>query len=395
MEYFDGTLYAFFVTTFAFTFFTGKNQTTSLIYTFGVFAIAFLTRPFGALLFRTLGDKWSRRNVLAANILLMSVATVGIGLILSYKAIALLAPALLIFFRLLQGLAISTEFTGSSIYLLETLPSRHGFFSGVSTSAGSFGIAFASLLAAIVSHFHFESHWRWAFFFSGAVIGLLGFYLRRQQPESIAFLKAAEAKSLHQKPPLVLFKKYRRELFLSTLLSIYLGVLFYAVLVYSPAYLERLGFSHQAALLISMLASLIEALACPLFGWLADRDGLRSILIFATLSMGFLAFPFFYLISLNIFGVTLLSFGCLGFLAAVFDGPLVAYLITKFDVTVRHTGVSLSYNLGAALFGGFTRVSLTYFIDKTKIILFPSFILMGFALLAFCVLLREKKLNSH
>ena len=144
-----------------------------------------------------------------------------------------------------------------------------------------------------------------------------------------------------------------------------------------------------------MLASLIEALACPLFGWLADRHGLRSILIFATLSMGLLAFPFFYLISLNIFGVTVLSFGCLGFLAAVFDGPLVAYLITKFDVTVRHTGVSLSYNLGAALFGGFTRVSLTYFIDKTKIILFPSFILMGFALLAFCVLLREKKLNSH
>ena len=395
LEYFDATLYAFFATTFALIFFPEKNATTSLIYTFGIFAISFLVRPFGALLFGTLGDKLGRRNILAANILLMSVATVGIGLIPSYKAIGLLAPALLIFFRLLQGLAISTEFTGSSIYLLETLPSRHGFFSGISTSAGSFGIASASLVAAIVSHFHFENHWRWAFFFSGSVIGLLGFYLRRKQPESIAFLKAAEAKLLHRKPPLVLFKKYRRELFLSTLLAIYLGIVLYAVLVYSVTYLERLGFSSQNALLISTATSVIEALASPLFGWLADRHGLRSILMFATLSMAFLALPLFSLINVHEVGITLIAFGGLGFLAAAFDGPLVAYLIAKFDVTVRHTGVSLSYNLGAALFGGFTPVALTYFIDKTKIILFPSFILMGFALLAFCVLLREKKLNSH
>lgn len=391
LEYFDATLYAFFATTMASIFFPEKNGITNLIYTFGIFGISFLVRPFGALLFGTLGDKFGRRNVLSANILLMSVATVGIGLVPSYASIGFYAPGMLIFFRLLQGLAISSEFTGSSVYLLETLPSRHGFFSGISTSSGSFGISFASFLAAIVSNFHFETHWRWAFFFSGAVIGLLGFYLRRKQPESTAFLKAAESKSLHSKPSLVLFKKYRKELFHSTLLGMYLGVVLYTVLVYTATYLERLGLSTQNALLISTVTSLIEALAAPLFGWLADRHGLRSILIFATTSMAFLALPIFYLINLNKPMITLISFGLLGFLASAFDGPLVAYIIKKFDVSVRHSGVSLSYNLGAALFGGFTPVTLTYFINKTKILLFPSFLLIGFAFVALFVLVREKK----
>lgn len=395
LEYFDATLYAFFATTIASIFFPDKNGTTGLIYTFGIFAISFLVRPFGALLFGTLGDKFGRRNVLAANILLMSMGTVGIGLVPAYATIGLCAPALLIFFRLLQGLAISSEFTGSSIYLLETLPSQHGFFSGVSTSAGSFGIAFASLVAGVVSHFHFENHWRWAFFFSGAVIGLLGFYLRRKQPESTAFLKAAEAKLLYQRPPLILFKKYRKELFLSTLLGIYLGVVLYTILVYTATYLERLGLSSESALTISTITSLIEAFGTPFFGWLADRHGLRSILMFATISMVVLALPLFYLISLNIFLITLVAFSLLGLLTAAFDGPLVAYIIKKFDVGVRHSGVTLSYNLGAALFGGFIPVILTYFIDKTKILLLPSFVLIGSALLAFFVLFNEERIYTE
>jgi len=205
LEYFDATLYAFFAATLASIFFPEKNATTSLIYTFGVFAISFLVRPFGALLFGTLGDKFGRRNVLAANILLMSIATVGIGLVPAYAAIGVFAPALLIFFRLLQGLAISSEFTGSSIYLLETLPSRHGFFSGVSTSAGSFGIAFASLIAGVVSHFHLETHWRWAFFFSGAVIGLLGFISLKNLMSLFVTVASLSATILEPHSSVVLF----------------------------------------------------------------------------------------------------------------------------------------------------------------------------------------------
>jgi MHS family proline/betaine transporter-like MFS transporter len=389
LEYFDATLYAFFATTLALVFFPEKNATIALIQTFGVFAISFFVRPFGALIFGALGDRWGRRNVLAANILLMSLATVGIGVIPSYHLIGPLAPALLILCRLLQGLAISSEFTGSSIYLLETLPSRHGLFSGISTSAGSFGIAAASLLAAIVSRFHWENHWRWAFLFSGVVIGLLGFYLRRKQPESVAFLKAAEAKLLHQRPSLILFKNYRRELLFSTLLSIYLGVALYTIMVYSATYLERLGFSSQNALLISTVTALIEAIASPFFGWLSDRYGLRSILVLATAIMAPLALPLFSFVKVDSLGVTFLIFGCLGFLVAAFDGPLIAYIIRNFDVAVRYTGVSLSYNLGAALFGGLIP-ALTYSIDKTKTFLFPSFVLMVFALLALSLLLSDR-----
>lgn|SRR3990167_379642 len=117
---------------------------------------------------------------------------------------------------------------------------------------------------------------------------------------------------------------------------------------------------------------------------------LKRILPQATLAMALVAFPLFCLITLHSFWVILASFGILAIIVAAFDGPLAAYLLNKFDISVRHSGVSLSYNIGGAVLGGLVPVTLTYLIDKTHITIFPSFLLIGFALLAFFVLWREK-----
>jgi len=390
LEYLDATLYAFFATIIAFNFFPEKDPTTSLLLTLGVFAISFIARPFGALLFGYLGDRFGRRNILAANILMMALATMMIGLIPSYAFWGLAAPLSLILCRIVQGLAISSEYTGSSIYLLETILKKHGLFSGISTAAGSFGIFFASLLAMGFSHFHIENYWRCAFVFSGFIIGLLAFYLRRNQPESAAFLQAIQARLIHEKPAHVLFEKYKKELFSGILISMYLGVALCTILVYSATYLMRLGMSNQDALIISTLLALTEACCAPLFGYLADQYGLRPVLLIAALAMAIVAFPLFCFITHYGFWIVLGSFGILSIIVAAFDGPLAAYLVNKFDVSVRHSGVSLSYNIGAAVFGGMIPVTLTYLIDKTNLPIFPSFLLIGFALLAVFVLWREK-----
>ena len=390
LEYLDATLYAFFATTIASIFFPEKNAATALLLAMGVFSIAYIARPFGGLLFGYFGDKFGRRNTLAANILLMALATVAIGSIPSYARLGVASPILLMLCRILQGLAVSSEYTGSSIYLLESFPKSHGLLSGMSTAAGSLGIFFASLVAMSFSHFHCESSWRLAFLFSGCVIGIVGFYLRKNQPESTAFLQAADAHLLHEKPALVLIKKYKKDFISGILLSMYIGAALYTILVYSSTYLLRLGMTSQEALTISTLLALAEAIASPIFGHLADRYSIGSILLLATLSMTVAALPLFLLITLNIFWITLLAFGFLAIITAAFDGPLAAYLVHKFHVSVRHSGFSLSYNLGGAVIGGITPLALTYFIDKTAISIFPAFVLIGFALLATLVLLKEK-----
>ncbi|MBX9742380.1 MAG: MFS transporter [Chthoniobacterales bacterium] len=391
LEYLDATLYAFFASLIASDFFPKENPATGLLMSFGVFSIAFLVRPFGALLFGFLGDRYGRRNILALNILLMAVATMGIGMIPSYAHWGVMAPLSLIFCRILQGLAVSSEYTGSSVYLLETVPRHHGLFSGISTAAASFGIFFASFLAMQLSHFHGEHFWRWIFILCGLVIGGVGFYLRHDQPESPAFVKAKEAQLLHRQPTVVLIQRYRRPFFTGILLSMYIGAALYTILVYSATYLKQLGMTSEQALTISTLLALTEACAAIVFGWLADRWGVRSVLLLGACLMILLACPLFSFVSALHFGRTLLSLGLLAILAGVFDGPIAVYLVSQFDVSVRHSGVSLCYNLGGALVGGVTPVTLTYALEKTGLALFPSFLLIGFGFMAMMVLLQKPK----
>lgn len=395
LEYLDATLYAFFVGLIAHDFFPEKNPMTGLVMSFGVFSVAFLARPFGALLFGYLGDRYGRRNILAMNILLMALATMGIGIIPGYARWGIMAPLVLIFCRLLQGLAVSSEYTGSSVYILETVPQHHGLFSGISTAAASFGIFFASLLAMQLSYFHAEYAWRWIFVFCGLIIGALGFYLRRNQPESFAFLEAQKNQLLHEQPPRILFQRYRRQLFLGIALSMYIGVALYTVLVYSATYLKQLGMPSEQALTISTFLALLEASTAIFFGWLADRWGFRLVLLLSALLMVVVAIPLFALIDPSHFWKTSIALGVMAILAGAFDGPIAAYLVNQFDVSVRHSGVSLSYNLGGAIVGGLTPMVLTYALEKTHLTIFPSFLLIGFGMMAVLVFFQQREDKRH
>jgi MHS family proline/betaine transporter-like MFS transporter len=149
-----------------------------------------------------------------------------------------------------------------------------------------------------------------------------------------------------------------------------------------------------AVFAISFIVRPVGALLFGFFGYRFGRRnnhyGLRSVLFSAALTMALVAFPLFYIVTTTHNTPLILgSFGILAIIVASFDGPLAAYLVSKFDVSVRHSGVSLSYNIGATVFAGVTPFMLTYAIGKTGITYFPSFLLMSFALLACFILWKE------
>jgi MHS family proline/betaine transporter-like MFS transporter len=390
LEYLDATLYGFFAVIIATTFFPKEDQLSAILLSWGVFTVSFIARPFGALLFGYLGDRFGRKKALTGTITLMAAATISIGFIPSYSKIGILAPICLVLCRIMQGLAVSSEYTGSSIYVIESMEKNHGLFSGITTAAGSSGIFLASLLAVTFSNLHIENYWRIAFICAGGLIGSVGYYLRTKQPESQAFLTAIAAKALYKKPVRTLLKTQASNFLSCIFLSMYIGVAIYTILIYSSSYLTNLGVDNKTALGISTMLALTEACLSPFFGYMSDRFGLRRTLTFATISMMVLATPLFLLITYKSLPLTTLALIILAALVAAFDGPLAAYLIGRFDVPVRHSGVSLSYNLGAALLGGATPLTLTYLIHTTHNELVPAFALTIFALISTIILIKQK-----
>lgn len=390
LQYLDATLYAFFATTIARAFFPKGNPTTSLIMSLGVFAIAFLVQPLGGLLFGFLGDRFGRRNILTINILMMALGTMSIGLIPKYAVWGIKAPLALILCRIIQGLSVSSEYTGSSIYVLEMVPKHHGLFSGILTASASLGIFFASFLAMQLTRFHGEHHWRSIFVFCGFIFGVLGFYLRKKQPESLAFLKNKAANLLHKKPLFVLLQHHRKAFFTCMGLSMYMGIVYYTILIYSTTYLTRLGMNPQDALTISTLLALTESCSSIFFGWLADQYSLRSILLFSTTMMLLIVVPLFLLLNVHHFWTTLLALEMLVLLVGAFDGPMSAYFVAQFDISLRYTGMTLSYNLGGAVLGGLMPMVMTYGIAKTNCTIFPCFVIAAVSLLASGILLRKR-----
>src|SRR6185295_4043792 len=192
LEWYDFALYGYFAPVFAVLFFPSDHPSISLISTFGVFAIGFLARPFGALLFGYWGDTVGRRATLAWSIMLMALPTIGIGLLPTFDHIGIAAPAMLTLLRFLQGLSVGGEFTGSVTFLVEHAPpSRRGYtgsWAGFSAQTGALlgsGVSTLVMLSVSEEALH---QWAWRIpFLAGGIIAAMGWYLRRRVPESPAF----------------------------------------------------------------------------------------------------------------------------------------------------------------------------------------------------------------
>ncbi|WP_055599794.1 glycine betaine/L-proline transporter ProP [Streptomyces aureus] len=397
MEWFDFGIYAYLAVTLGHVFFPSGNDTVQLLSSFATFAVAFLVRPLGGMVFGPMGDRLGRKKVLALTMILMAVGTFAIGLIPSYASIGFWAPALLVFFRMLQGFSTGGEYGGASTFIAEYAPDRRrgyfGSFLEFGTLAGYVGAAgLVTALSAWLGSDTMEAWgWRVPFLVAGP-LGLVGLYLRLRLDETPAFQKlenesaraseAADAVETSTKGDLAkIFRQQWPTLILCIALVGAYNITDYMLLSYMPTYLsDELGYSETHGLLILLLVMVLLMLVITQVGRLNDRFGRKPVLMAGMLGFLFLSLPAFLLIGQG--GVAAITAGMLmlGLSLVCMLGTMSAALPALFPTDVRYGSLSVGYNLSASLFGGTTPLVITALIGATGSNLMPAYYAMGAAL---------------
>jgi MFS transporter, MHS family, proline/betaine transporter len=362
LEIYDMSVYAYFAPMIAQNFFPSSNKSVALLNTFAIFMVSFIVRPVGAIIFGHIGDTLGRKKTLVLTISLISLGTFGIGILPNTNQIGILAPILLVFFRVVQGLSFSGEFVGSLIFLMEQAPpNRKGFMSSWAVCGGNIGLLMASLLCCMISHFCDKQQimsWGWRVpFLLGLVGGIISLYFRYQIAEVFPYKKTV----VHKFPLAQVLQKQKKQLLLILSLTCFYMVVCYLLYVCSATYLSRLAdISMSRALAINSIALLLQAIMIPIIGALSDKIG-RQFLIRMGIA-GLIASIYPYYLTLehgNLFWVCM-AHVCISFIATFFTSVLPLTLIELFPIETRYSGVGLGYNMAAMLVGGATPAVALY-----------------------------------
>lgn len=398
LEWYDYALYAQFASIIGMHFF--PNSELREILTYAVFASGFIIRPLGAIVFGNIGDRLGRRLALALGILTMAIPTAAIGFLPSYQTIGVAAPILLTVIRLIQGFSLGGEFSGCIAYIVESSPKKSRGLAGsaafVSMCAGMlFGTFTASFCKFVMSEtFLIEFGWRIPFV-AGLFIGLVGLYIRWNLKESPAYVVAKEKGYLSRSPVKDLFKDNLKELFVSMGLYLTVTVPFYIITVYMDSYFVELGFSSKFASQANILMLTTMIFFLPISAFISDTIGRKPVMIIGCLLFIALSYPIFWTMNNADSDIVVLLSACtLAAISGFFMGPVPTVLVENFPTKVRFTGVALSYNMSAAVFGGTAPMVcimlIKYFGDKLIIAYYISF----FALITLFVLKYYNETNK-
>ena len=382
MEWYDFALFGYFAPVIATLFFPSENHLVSLVNTFGVFAAGFLMRPIGAALFGHLGDTVGRRQALAASVILMALPTFLIGLLPTYAAIGAAAPVFLTVLRLLQGLSVGGEYTGSITFLVESAPPERRGYAGSWTpfSAGVGSLLGSGVGALVTSDLPpdalYSLGWRVPFI-AGVFVGLVGLYLRSSLPESRDFEAVRISGAVAASPVREALRLRRTEILMAVGLNWVSGVSFYMIFVYMTTYLTSiLKFPLGAALTINSINMAVSTLLIPAVGALSDRFGRKVFMLTAALGLALLSYPLYRLLFHDTFAAILAGQMTFAVLVAMYWGPLPATLVEMFPPRERYSALSIGYNTAIALFGGTAPLVATFLIKETGNVFSPSFYLI-------------------
>ncbi len=401
IEWFDYGSYSYFAVIIAQTFFPAGDRSVQLLQTYAVFALSFLLRPIGALVWGHIGDKLGRKWALSASIMLMTGATFCIGLIPSYAAIGFLAPLLLLIMRAIQGFSASGEYAGASTFLAEYAPTkRRGIYVSLVPASTATGLLAGSLSAFALSGLLNEAFlhaWGWRFpFFVALPLGFVALYIRLHLEDSPTYQAMQQGMSSVEKaeakhPIVALFTSYKAKLLIAFGVACLNAVGFYIVLTYLPTYLEEeVKMSTAVSTGITSITLVFYIAAIFLMGHLSDMFGRKRMLVTACLAFIILSVPGFWLLGLRNVALILVVEIVMCVALTINDGTLASFLTETFPTAVRYTGFALSFNLANALFGGTAPMICTALIKATGSRMAPAWYLIAVAAMAliamhFCV----------
>jgi MHS family proline/betaine transporter-like MFS transporter len=371
LEWYDFALYGYFATILSGLFFPSKDSFASLMATFSVFAAGFIMRPLGAIVFGHIGDKSGRKEALLWSIYLMTIPTALIGLLPTYDQAGWVAPALLTLIRLLQGLSMGGEFTGSMIFIVEHTDPKKRAYSGsfapfsllIGVLAGS---AVATLISIMLTHEQMLS-WGWRVPFLLSVIGgVVGSYMRRTLSDPEKFTEMKENHRLCSIPLVEVFKEHFSKVLVVLLVDLMVAIGFFTVVSFIVSHLSAvIGLPKSTALFINTCSMTVCAVVIPIAGWVADRIGRKTVMASAALAFAVLGYPLFLGFAVDGVIIPLLCHMTFGVLLGVYFAPIPAVLVEIFPVSARYTGVSIAHNLSMTIFGGTVPIIALAFVQYT------------------------------
>ncbi|MER5390544.1 MFS transporter [Saccharopolyspora sp. NPDC002686] len=324
---------------------------------FATFAVGFIARPLGGVIFGHFGDRVGRKKALMLTLFLMGAATVLVGLLPNYHTIGIWAPILLVTLRFLQGFAVGGEWGGAVTMVAESAPDhRRGFYGSLPQMGVPLGLVLSSTVFAAISPLPDEAlrswGWRIPFLLSIALIGV-GLFIRSRITESPTFVQAKESGRTRKLPAAEAFRHHWKAISLTVGLYLSAGVPFYIVSVFVLSYgTTELGLPRSVLLTGMLVAAVVEALTVPYFGSLSDKLGRRPVFLTAAAFTVALAFPFFWLLESGQTGfIWLAMLLALAVSHAGMYGPTAAMYAELFSANVRYTGTSIGYQLGGVVAG--------------------------------------------
>ena len=338
-------------------FFPNFDPLVGTMLSFTAFAVGFVARPLGGVIFGHYGDQIGRKNVLVATLLLVGVSTMLVGALPTYAVIGIWAPVLLVVLRFAQGLGLGGEWGGAVLMTLESgAPQRRGLNASWPQVGVPIGLLLAngvlSLMGAVTSDAEFQSWgWRVPFLLSGVLV-LVGLWIRLTIAESPLFAGTQEAEDKDGAPILEVFRKYPKNVALAIGNRVGVDVAFYTFVLFVTTYVATyLKLPKHFALNATLIASAVQIVAIPYFGHLSDRIGRRPVMLAGAVGAGIWVFVFFALLDTRRFGLIILAVIVALILHASLYGPQASFIAEMFPTKVRYTGASMGYQIAGVLGG--------------------------------------------
>jgi metabolite-proton symporter len=385
-------------------FFPSFEPLVGTLLAFTTYAVGFVARPLGGLIFGHYGDRIGRKNVLVVTLLLMGVATFAIGLMPTYASIGVWAPILLVVLRFLQGLGLGGEWGGAVLMTMESGdPNRRGFNASWPQVGVPLGLLMAngvlSLMGVLTTEQAFLSWgWRVPFLLSGVLV-VVGLWIRLTIAESPLFREVEASQTKAGAPILEVLRRYPKQVLLAVGARVGVDVAFYTFVLFITTYVTTyLKLPRNYALNAVLIAAAVQVALIPFFGSLSDRFARRPVYLAGAIGAAVWVFIFFILLDTGQFWLIVLAAVIALVLHAAMYGPQAAFISEMFPTKVRYTGASMGYQLAGIIGGALAPIISVALLDRFDTSVAVSLYAVAMLLVTIiCVLLAPEtsKIDLH
>jgi len=371
LEWYDFILYGVVAgIVFGRLYFPTADEFVSTMLAYATFAVGFVARPLGGIIFGHFGDRIGRKNMLVMTMMIMGVSTVMIGLLPTYEQIGISAPLLLLLLRVMQGIGLGGEWGGGVLMAYEYAPpERRGLYASIPQAGLAIGLCLASGLVGLMSNVLTDADflaWGWRVgFIASFLLIAVGLYVRMTIAETPAFRQAKASGRDVAVPLFELFRSHSGNVLLGMGARYIDGVFFNVFAVFSIGYVTNvIGLPRAEALWAVSIAALVMVITIPLFGLLSDRIGRPRTYAIGSLLLALCVFPGFMAFqtgdTTTIYATMAVTFGTI---YAMCYGPQAALFSDLFDTRVRYTGISFVYQVSGIFASGVTPLVATYLFE--------------------------------